>query len=154
VARCRWLASSSASSWTSARWRAPRRVVGRLGVGPDTIGVAGCEVRGIRSIPATGANAQSVAEHVIAAGMRLPRGAFGASAEVAAGRWPRAALSGGREIAGEALGLIGFGSTGPRTAAPKPKGSRRPTRGWRAGAGEAWGPRGRAGRGQCAAPCR
>ena len=37
-------------------------VVGRLGVGLDNIDVAACEARGIAVIPATGANALSVAE--------------------------------------------------------------------------------------------
>lgn len=38
------------------------RVVGRLGVGLDNIDVPGCEARGMRVIPATGANALSVAD--------------------------------------------------------------------------------------------
>src|SRR5579871_363421 len=37
-------------------------VVGRLGVGLDNIDVAACRARGIEVIPATGANAQAVAE--------------------------------------------------------------------------------------------
>jgi len=92
------------------------RVIGRLGVGLDNIDVAGCEARGMRVIPATGANAQSVAEYVVGAALLLLRGTFGASAEVAAGRWPRTALSNGREIGGKTHGLIGFGSIGQRTA--------------------------------------
>jgi len=91
-------------------------VVGRLGVGLDNIDVAGCEARGIRVIPATGANALSVAEYVIATAMLLLRGAYAASADVAAGRWPRNALSQGRELAGKTLGLVGFGSIGQVTA--------------------------------------
>ena len=95
---------------------APRlRVVGRLGVGLDNIDVAACAARGIEVIPATGANAQAVAEYVIAAAMLLRRGAYGSSADVAAGRWPRAALSDGRELAGATLGLIGFGGIGRLT---------------------------------------
>ena len=92
------------------------RVVGRLGVGLDNIDVAGCEARGIRVIPATGANALSVAEYVIATAMLLLRGAYTSSADVAAGRWPRNALSQGRELAGKTLGLAGFGSIGQVTA--------------------------------------
>jgi len=38
------------------------------------------------------------------------------SADVAQGRWPRVALSDGREIGGRMLGLIGFGSIGRLTA--------------------------------------
>jgi (S)-sulfolactate dehydrogenase len=92
------------------------RVVGRLGVGLDNIDVAGCEARGIRVIPATGANAASVAEYVIGTAMLLLRGAYASSAHVAAGIWPREALSGGREIGGRVLGLVGFGSIGQLTA--------------------------------------
>ena len=93
------------------------KVVGRLGVGLDNIDVETCAARGIRVIPATGANARSVAEYVIAAAMLLlRRGAYAASADVAAGHWPRSALSNGREIGGRTLGLIGFGSIGQVTA--------------------------------------
>jgi (S)-sulfolactate dehydrogenase len=92
------------------------RVVGRLGVGLDNIDVSGCESRGIRVSPATGANAASVAEYVIAAAMLLLRGAYAGTAQVAGGRWPREALSTGREIGGRVLGLVGFGSIGQLTA--------------------------------------
>jgi (S)-sulfolactate dehydrogenase len=88
------------------------KVVGRLGVGLDNIDIDGCGKRGIAVIPATGANALAVAEYVIGAAMLLLRGAFGATAEVAAGHWPRNALSNGRELAGNTLGLIGFGGIG------------------------------------------
>jgi (S)-sulfolactate dehydrogenase len=91
------------------------RVVGRLGVGLDNIDVAGCEARGMRVIPATGANALSVAEYVITSAMLLLRGAYQGSAAVAAGQWPRNALSNGRETAGKTLGLIGFGTIGQLT---------------------------------------
>ena len=92
------------------------RVVGRLGVGLDNIDVEGCRARGIQVIPATGANARSVAEYVITAALLLLRGAYASSPDVAAGRWPRTALSAGREIGGKRLGLVGFGSIGQLTA--------------------------------------
>jgi (S)-sulfolactate dehydrogenase len=92
------------------------RVVGRLGVGLDNIDVPACEARGMKVIPATGANALSVAEYVIGSAMLLLRGAYQSTAAVAAGQWPRNALSNGREIAGKTLGLIGFGSIGQLTA--------------------------------------
>ncbi len=96
---------------------APRlRVVGRLGVGLDNIDVAACRSRGIEVIPATGANALAVAEYVIATAMVLLRGAYLSSARVAAGEWPRARLSEGRETAGKTLGLVGFGGIGRSTA--------------------------------------
>ena len=92
------------------------KVVGRLGVGLDNIDVPACEARGIRVMPATGANAQSVAEYVIATAMLLLRGAYASTPTVAAGMWPRTALSNGREIGGKTLGLVGFGSIGQCTA--------------------------------------
>ena len=92
------------------------KVVGRLGVGLDNIDVPACTARGMQVIPATGANALSVAEYVITSAMLLLRGAFAATAAVAAGQWPRNALGNGRETAGKTLGIIGFGSIGQTTA--------------------------------------
>ncbi len=92
------------------------KVVGRLGVGLDNIDVAACDARGIRVIPATGANALSVAEYVVGIAVVLLRGAYVSTVEVAAGQWPRARLSEGREAAGKTIGLIGYGSIGQVTA--------------------------------------
>ena len=91
-------------------------VVGRLGVGLDNIDAAACAARGVEVIPATGANAQAVAEYVIATAMLLLRTAYQSTPVVAAGKWPRGALGNGREIAGKTLGLIGFGGIGRLTA--------------------------------------
>ncbi len=63
-------------------------------------------------IRATGANALAVAEYVIGTAMLLLRGAYASSAAVAAGEWPRTALSNGRELAGKTLGIVGFGGIG------------------------------------------
>ncbi len=92
------------------------RVVGRLGVGLDNIDTTACAARGIQVIPATGANAQAVAEYVIGTAMLLLRTAYQSSAAVGEGKWPRGSLSNGREIAGKTLGLIGFGGIGRLTA--------------------------------------
>ncbi|WP_354684989.1 hydroxyacid dehydrogenase [Cupriavidus necator] len=93
------------------------RVVGRLGVGLDNIDVEACRARGIRVIPAAGANARSVAEYVVTTAAVLLRGAYVSSADVAAGQWPRARLSEGREALGKTLGLVGFGDIGRQAAA-------------------------------------
>ncbi len=92
------------------------RVVGRLGVGLDNIDVRTCRAHAIEVIPATGANARSVAEYVLATAMILLRGAYFSSVAVAQGQWPRAPLCEGREIAGKTLGLVGFGNTGQAAA--------------------------------------
>lgn len=91
-------------------------VIGRLGVGLDNIDVPACEARGMKVIPATGANALAVAEYVVGTAMLLLRGVYQSSDKVANGSWPRAALSNGREISGKTLGLIGFGGIGRLTA--------------------------------------
>ena len=91
------------------------KVVGRLGVGLDNIDLPACAARGIAVHPATGANDGAVAEYVIGTALLLLRGAYGASAKVAAGAWPRNALM-GREIAGKRLGLVGFGAIARETA--------------------------------------
>jgi (S)-sulfolactate dehydrogenase len=93
------------------------RVIGRLGVGLDNIDVPACEARGMKVIPATGANALAVAEYVIATAMLLRRASYLSTADVVAGKWPRNALSAGREAAGSTLGLIGYGSIGRLTGA-------------------------------------
>ncbi len=85
------------------------QVVGRLGVGLDNIDLAACEQRGVAVHPATGANAQAVAEYVVAAILLLFRGAFSSSARLIDGEWPRGDLQ-GRETAGKRLGLIGYGA--------------------------------------------
>lgn len=96
------------------------RVVGRLGVGLDNIDLDVCAARDIAVCPATGANAISVAEYVVAATLLLLRGAYAASGSVIAGEWPRQALIGG-EAAGLTMGLYGYGliarEVGKRAAA-------------------------------------
>ncbi|MEO1490577.1 MAG: hydroxyacid dehydrogenase [Pseudomonadota bacterium] len=89
--------------------------VGRLGVGLDNIDGRECERRNIAVYPATGANDQSVAEYVVTTVMMLLRGAYGASAQVAAGSWPRQRLI-GREVSGKTLGLVGFGAIARQVA--------------------------------------
>ena len=88
------------------------KVVGRLGVGLDNIDLDACAARNIGVIPATGANAVAVAEYVICTAMLLLRGVYGSSSALAAGAWPRAALSRGREVSGKTLGIVGFGGIG------------------------------------------
>ena len=92
------------------------KLVGRLGVGLDNIKLDLCKARNIKVIPATGANALAVAEYVMATSVMLLRGAYHATTQVAAGQWPRTALSSGREARGSTLGLVGFGNIGQETA--------------------------------------
>jgi (S)-sulfolactate dehydrogenase len=90
--------------------------VGRLGVGLDNIDVATCQARGIKVLPARGANAAAVAEYVIGAALTLLRGAFSATPRLMAGAWPREQAI-GRQLEGKQLGLLGFGAIGRAVAA-------------------------------------
>jgi len=92
------------------------QAVGRLGVGLDNIDVSVCEARGIKVLPAHGANASAVAEYVIGAALILLRGVFTATQALTAGAWPREQLI-GQQLEGKQLGLLGFGAIGRATAA-------------------------------------
>ncbi len=91
------------------------QVVGRLGVGLDNIDLEVCRARSIQVKPAIGANADAVAEYVIAAVLALVRGVFLSTDSVTKGAWPRTELA-GFEVAGKTLGLVGFGDISRRVA--------------------------------------
>ncbi len=90
-------------------------VIGRLGVGLDNIDCDLCEDRGVTVAPAAGANADSVAEYVVAAILLLTRQAFSSTELVAKGGWPRTDLV-GHEVAGRTAGLVGFGEIARKVA--------------------------------------
>lgn len=118
LADCRALVVRNRTQVTAALLDAAPALacVGRLGVGLDNIDMDAAKARGVAVYPATGANNLSVAEYVIATAMMLLRGAYFASADVAAGKWPRNRLI-GREISGKTLGLVGYGAIARETAA-------------------------------------
>ena len=92
------------------------KVVGRLGVGLENIELPACAQRNIKVIPATGANAESVAEYVVGSALALTRGLLPATAQTLNGSWPRAHFSSFHEFTGKTLGIVGFGSIGRVTA--------------------------------------
>jgi len=92
------------------------QVVGRLGVGLDNIDLEACRARSIQVKPAVGANADAVAEYVIAAVLALVRGVFLSTERITAGEWPRTEMA-GLEVAGRTLGLVGLGDISRRVAA-------------------------------------
>src|SRR5258708_32379054 len=91
------------------------RIIGRLGVGLDNIDMEACRARGIQVFPATGANAQAVAEYVIAAIFMGLRNIWGVTDKMAAGWCDRTTLI-FREGHGKMLGLIGVGDSAPQVA--------------------------------------
>ena len=88
------------------------KVVGRLGVGLENIELPACAQRNIKVIPATGANAESVAEYVIGAAIALTRGFIPATISTLNGEWPRSRFSAYHEFLGKTIGIVGFGSIG------------------------------------------
>ena len=88
------------------------RVVGRLGVGLENIDLPACFSRNISVIPATGANADSVAEYVVSAAACLIRGFIPATKATLKGDWPRSRFSNYNESLGKTIGIVGFGSIG------------------------------------------
>ena len=88
------------------------KVVGRLGVGLENIELPACAKRNIKVIPATGANAESVAEYVVGAAVALTRGFIPATISTLKGEWPRPRFSTYHEFLGQTIGIVGFGSIG------------------------------------------
>jgi (S)-sulfolactate dehydrogenase len=88
------------------------KVVGRLGVGLENIELPACAKRNIKVIPATGANADSVAEYVVGAAIALTRGFIPATISTLKGEWPRPRFSANHEFLGKTIGIVGFGSIG------------------------------------------
>ena len=88
------------------------KVIGRLGVGLDNIDLDAAAARNIAVCPAEGANADSVAEYVIASALQLNRPVYTSTQAMLAGEFPRADLSHGQEIQNKTLTLIGGGVIG------------------------------------------
>ena len=89
--------------------------IGRLGVGLDNIDMDACKQRDVTVYPASGANADAVAEYVIGSIFLCSRRGLMASAEVLAGDWPRVRYI-GMQVSGKTLGIIGLGAIGQALA--------------------------------------
>lgn len=94
------------------------KVVARMGVGLDNIDLEACKARGIEVCPSIGANAASVAEYVITTALILLRGpAYRSTPDIIGGAWDRPKFTGGLELGGKVIGVVGFGSIGQVVAA-------------------------------------
>lgn len=87
----------------------------RAGVGLDNVDVAECKKRGIAVINSPGANANAVAEYVVAAALAALRNTKGQEALLRKGEWRSAGLM-GSEIKNKTLGLVGCGNVGKMLA--------------------------------------
>ena len=91
------------------------KFIGRLGVGLDNIDTEYCRNNNIHVQPATGMNADSVAEYVINSSLSLLKNVPLMHQETFLGNWPRTSLS-SRELNGKIFGLMGFGLIAKRVS--------------------------------------
>ena len=89
--------------------------VGRLGVGLDNIDTEFCSNNNIFVQPASGMNADSVAEYVIACSLSLLKNIPISHNGTVSGQWPRTSIK-SRELGGKTLGLLGFGVIGKKVS--------------------------------------
>ena len=89
------------------------KFIGRLGVGLDNIDRKYCKKKKIYVQPATGMNADSVAEYVIGSSLYLIKNISLLHDGTTKGLWPRTLLN-SRELKGKVLGLLGFGNIGKK----------------------------------------
>jgi len=91
------------------------KVIGRAGVGVDTIDVDAATERGIAVLTAPAGNTISAAELTFALTLALARRVPAADRSMKAGQWDRKSFS-GSELHGKTLGLVGAGRIGGEVA--------------------------------------
>lgn len=87
------------------------RVIIRAGAGYNTIDTAHARQRGIDVMNTPGANANAVAEEVIAMALADARHIVAADPSVRSGQWEKKKFM-GRELAGKTIGIVGLGAIG------------------------------------------
>ncbi len=88
------------------------RVIARHGVGYDNIDVARATELGIRVTFAPESNASTVAEYVVGCIVALARNLTRSDSEFRRGNWSFRDQVMGEDLAGKALGIVGFGKIG------------------------------------------
>ena len=91
------------------------KFIGRLGVGLDNIDTEFCKSKNIHVQPATGMNADSVAEYVISSSMSLIKKIPMFHNGTVKGNWPRTTIK-SAEINGKCIGIVGLGTIGRKVA--------------------------------------
>jgi D-3-phosphoglycerate dehydrogenase len=92
------------------------RVIGRTGVGYDTVDVETATKHGIPVVITPGANNRSVAEHAVAMIFSLSKNLFEGQTEMVAGNWEVRGLKKSFELEGKTVGILGLGAIGKETA--------------------------------------
>ncbi|KAH8840003.1 hypothetical protein MCOR27_006132 [Pyricularia oryzae] len=89
--------------------------IGKHGVGIDKIDKAACDARGIRILNTPGANAQAVAEIVVALATAVARNIPSIYARQLSGPVPKETCT-GQTLFGKTVGIIGMGNIGRKVA--------------------------------------
>lgn len=96
---------------------APRlKVIGRHGVGLDSIDLDAARGRGVKVVYTPTANTESVAEHFVGLALMLSKKLKRADIAVRQGNWKERHKLIGTELRGKTLGILGFGRIGRQTA--------------------------------------
>jgi D-3-phosphoglycerate dehydrogenase len=95
------------------------RVVGRHGVGLDTVDIPAATRLGVAVVHAPGSNSQAVAEHALMLMLACTKRTLAIDKLTRAGDWSTKQLTGNTgntELAGKTLGIVGVGNVGRRVA--------------------------------------
>lgn len=92
------------------------KVIGRTGVGYDTVDVETATKLGIPVIITPGANNRSVAEHAVAMMFALSKNIVEAQIEMCKGNWEIRGVKKAFELEGKTVGILGLGAIGRETA--------------------------------------
>ena len=92
------------------------KVLGRTGVGYDSVDVKKATELGIPVVITPGANNRSVAEHAVAMMFALAKNLYEGQTEMAKGNWEIRGAKKAFELEGKTVGVIGLGAIGRETA--------------------------------------
>ncbi len=92
------------------------KVIGRTGVGYDSVDVKKATELGIPVVITPGANNRSVAEHAVAMMFALSKNLYEGQVETEKGNWEIRGVHKAFELEGKTVGVIGLGAIGRETA--------------------------------------
>ena len=92
------------------------KVIGRHGVGLDSIDLETARKRGVRVVYTPTANSEAVSEHFVALALLLAKKVRAADIALREGNWNARYELIGTELFGKTLGIMGFGRIGKQTA--------------------------------------
>lgn len=92
------------------------KVIGRTGVGYDSVDVAEATAHGIPVVITPGANNRSVAEHTVAMIFALSKNLVEAHMETCTGNWEIRGAKKAFDLMGKTVGIIGLGAIGREVA--------------------------------------